>query len=138
MVCLPALRGHHLLERLFKILQIRRRFYLARHRHETGVALGVGEFRFAVGFARHKSFHSTKNRPRRANGRLRAVPAYLEACDELLRWKALHQTPQDEFGVIVDGAVGQVSDLSLSGNNDAMRLVSVEDALLDEGFNEAG
>lgn len=61
---------------------------------------------------------------------------YLEAIDDLLRRKALHQIPQDEFGVVVDGAVRQVGELPLGGNNDAVRLVSVEHPLLDESLHE--
>ena len=55
---------------------------------------------------------------------------YLEAIDDLLRRKALHQIPQDEFGVVVDGAVRQVGELPLGGNNDAVRLGSVEHPFL--------
>lgn len=63
---------------------------------------------------------------------------YLEAVDELLRGKVLHQSSQDELGVVVDRTVGQIGDLPLRSDDDAVRLVSIERPLLDEGFDEAG
>jgi len=63
---------------------------------------------------------------------------YLEAIDELLRGKALHHAPQEKFGVIIGGAVGQVGDLSLGRDNDAVGVVSADRSLCDEGIHEAG
>jgi len=86
-----------------------------------------------------KSLIARKYRPVAPESELGLCRAYLDTCDEILsRWKSQQQVLQDESGVVVNRLVGTATKLPLRGHDDVGGLELVENALLDEGFHEAG